>query len=104
MPKPRSLLLGCLFLCNLVLQGFDGLVTYHAVSMGVPEANPLVQAAIARWGVDMGLLFWKGVACGCLGVLFALRKKRPILVAQGLTVTGALYLCGMVAPALAVLW
>jgi len=29
------------------------------VEYGVPEANPLVNAAIAQWGVVWDLLYWK---------------------------------------------
>ena len=35
---------------NLLLQFFDGLLTYQVLSLGVPEANPLVNAAIGEWG------------------------------------------------------
>jgi len=55
---------------NLLLQFFDGLLTYQVLSLGVPEANPLVNAAIGEWGVIWGLLYWK------TGVIFD--PKRPM--------------------------
>ena len=45
------------FILNLFLQVFDGLLTYHVVSAGVPEANPLVDNAISAWGVGWGLFY-----------------------------------------------
>jgi hypothetical protein len=58
------LLLRFTFLYNLFPQFFDGLLTYQ-VSLGVPEANPLVNAAISEWvefgayvtGRDAGVCF-----------------------------------------------
>ena len=32
---------------NLLLQAFDGVLTYRVLSLGIPEANPLVSASIA---------------------------------------------------------
>ena len=43
------------------------------VEYGVPEANPLVNAAISEWGVVWGLLYWKTLACG----LLLLRSNHP---------------------------
>ena len=51
------LLLRLTFIYNLFLQFFDGLLTYQVLSLGVPEANPLVNAAISEWGVVWGLLY-----------------------------------------------
>ena len=53
------LLLRLSLVYNLFLQFFDGLFTYQVLSLGVPEANPLVNAAIAQWGVVWDLLYWK---------------------------------------------
>jgi len=42
---------------------FDGILTYQVVSIGIPEANPLVRQAIIEWGAAWGLLYWKLLAC-----------------------------------------
>ena len=92
-----------LFLVNLGLQAVDGLVTYHAVSLGVPEQNPLVRAAIVQWGAGWGLLSWKALACTLLFSLVTLSKKNRVLAVHALTLTGIIYFCFSFAPALAVL-
>jgi len=38
-----------LFIFNLLLQCFDGLLSYQAFLVGAVEANPLVAAAISSW-------------------------------------------------------
>jgi hypothetical protein len=80
------------FLLNLVLQLFDGLLSYHALSAGVPEANPLVNSAISAWGIFWGLFYWKTLACVLLTVIFALRHKRRGLTIKALTLTAVVYL------------
>jgi Domain of unknown function (DUF5658) len=79
------------FLLNLLLQVFDGLLSYHAVSEGVPEANPLVNSAISAWGIFWGLLYWKTLACVLLVLIFALRHRRRALTIKALTLTAAVY-------------
>lgn len=98
MQKPLASLIGGLFLFNVCLQVLDGLITYHAVSMGIPEGNPLIQVTMTQWGIGWGVLSWKVFACGCLAVLFALRQKKPLLVAQGLAFTGTVYVCFIIMP------
>ena len=66
MQKPLPSLIGGLFLLNFCLQVLDGLVTYHAVSVGVLEGNPLIRATMTQWEVGWELLCWKVFACGCL--------------------------------------
>jgi Domain of unknown function (DUF5658) len=73
------LLLRFTFIYHLFLQFFDGLLTYQVLSLGVPEANPLVNAAISEWGVVWGLLYWKTLACVLLLLIFALRHRRKVL-------------------------
>jgi hypothetical protein len=87
---------------NLLLQLFDGVLTYQVLSDGVPEANPLVQNAILQWGVVWGLLYWKSLACVLLFVIFALRHELQNLTLKAFTVTEAVYgsaaflgLCGL---------
>src|SRR6266566_979510 len=59
------------FILNLLLQVFDGLLSYHVLSEGVPEANPLVSRAISEWGVVWGLFYSKTFACVLLLLIFA---------------------------------
>lgn len=79
------------FLLNLLLQVFDGLLSYHALSGGVPEANPLVNSTIAAWGLFWGLLYWKILACVLLALIFMLRHQRRALTIKALTLTAAVY-------------
>ena len=79
------------FMLNILLQIFDGVLTYHVLSDGVPEANPLVSSAIAQWGSLWGLLYWKIVACALLGFIFALRHRRRSLAIKALALTAAVY-------------
>lgn len=79
------------FMLNILLQIFDGVLTYRVLSDGVPEANPLVSSAIAQWGSLWGLLYWKIVACALLGFIFALRHRRRSLAIKALALTAAVY-------------
>jgi hypothetical protein len=81
------------FIFNLLLQVFDGLFTYHVLSHGIPEANPLVRNAIIQWGAVWGLLYWKGTACILLAGIFAMRHRRQALTLKAFTVTGTVYGC-----------
>ena len=85
------LLLRLTLIYNLFLQFFDGLLTYQALSRGVPEANPLVNAAIVEWGVIWGLLYWKTLACVLLLLIFALRHRRKALTIRALALTASVY-------------
>ena len=76
---------------NLLLQVFDGVLTYQVVSQGVPEANPLVRNTILEWGAVWGLLYWKMLACGLLLLIFALRHRLQALTIKALTITAAAY-------------
>ena len=79
------------FILNLLLQVFDGLLTYHVVSAGVPEANPLVRSTMSEWGVVWGLVYWKALACLLLLCIFALRHRRRALTIKAFTLTAAVY-------------
>src|SRR5918995_6338788 len=78
---------------NLLLQVFDGLFTYHVLSLGVPEANPFVREAIFSWGEVWGLVYWKLLACALLGLIFALRHLKQSLTLTALTLTSTVYGC-----------
>ena len=79
------------FKFNLLLQIFDGLFTYHVLSLGVPEANPLVRDTISAWGEIWGLVYWKVLACALIGLIFALRHFRQGLTLKALTLTSTVY-------------
>lgn len=79
------------FLLNLLLQLFDGLLSYRALSEGVPEANPLVNSTIAAWGIFWGLFYWKTLACALLALIFALRHQRHALTIKAFTLTAFVY-------------
>jgi len=76
---------------NLLLQAFDGVLTYRVLSLGMPEANPLVSASIAQWGQLWGLLLWKALACVLLLVIFRFRHQRQSLTIQAYRITGGVY-------------
>jgi hypothetical protein len=82
---------------NVLLQVFDGVMTYGVLHLGVPEANPLVSTAIAQWGTAWGLIYWKTFACVLLVLIFALRHKRQALTIRALTLTAAVYGCFSIA-------
>ena len=92
------------FKFNLLLQIFDGLFTYHVLSLGVPEANPLVGDAISSWGEVWGLVYWKVFACILLGLIFALRHFRQGLTLKALTLTSTVYGCLFVISLYHFLW
>ncbi|HEY3168230.1 MAG TPA: DUF5658 family protein [Candidatus Binatia bacterium] len=79
------------FKFNLMLQIFDGLFTYHVVTQGVPEVNPLVSSAIAEWGAIWGIVFWKVLACVLLATIFAVRHFREALAMKALILTSTVY-------------
>src|SRR5688572_13538675 len=77
--------------CNLLLQVYDGALSYYLVSLGVPELNPLVDNAIKLWGTQWGLLYWKALACVSIVLIFALRHKRRSLARGALALTATIY-------------
>ena len=82
---------GDLLVFNLLLQAFDGIASYLILSLGVDEANPLVQTAIEFWGLGWGLLFWKVFACILLFLLYSIRLYRRPLTVGALSFTAAVY-------------
>jgi len=76
---------------NLLLQAFDGILTYRVLLLGIPEANPLVSATIAHWGDFWGLLLWKTLACVLLLLIFTFRHQRQNLTIQAYRITGGVY-------------
>jgi hypothetical protein len=79
------------FILNILLQAFDGVLTYHVLLLGIPEANPLVSATIILWGEMGGLLFCKALACVLLVFIFMFRNARQNLTISALTITGGVY-------------
>jgi len=82
-----------LLIVNLLLQLVDGLASYHIISAGVPEENPIVASAIANWGVSGGLLYSKALGCALVLLVFLLRHKAEVIATQGLTVLAYVYSC-----------
>jgi hypothetical protein len=79
--------------CNLLLQLYDGALTYYLVSLGVPELNPLVDDSIRSWGAAWGLLYWKALACVSIFSIFAVRHRTRALVHGALALTAMVYGC-----------
>jgi len=82
-----------LLIVNLLLQLVDGLASYHIISAGVPEENPIVASAIANWGVSGGLFYSKALGCALVLLVFLLRHKAEVIATQGLTVLAYVYSC-----------
>jgi hypothetical protein len=78
---------------NLLLQLYDGALTYYLVSLGVPELNPLVDDAIQSWGAVWGLVYWKALACVSIVSIFAVRHRTRSLAHAALALTAAVYGC-----------
>ncbi len=76
---------------NWLLQILDGVASYHILSTGVPEENPLVAYYIENWGLMGGLLYGKFVACALLWLIFLLRKRVGPMVDRGLIVIACFY-------------
>ena len=81
-----------LLLANFLLQILDGVASYHILSAGVPEVNPLVSDYIENWGLAGGLLYGKFVACALVWLIFLLRKRVGPMVDRGLMLIACLYL------------
>jgi len=82
---------------NLLLQLLDLVLSYQVLALGVPEANPLVAAAIGLWGTLWGLLYCKTFACLLLLFIFMVRHKRRDLTIKAFTVTAIAYACVAIA-------
>ncbi|HEY7164661.1 MAG TPA: DUF5658 family protein [Candidatus Binatia bacterium] len=82
-----------LLILNLLLQFFDGLLSYEVLSAGAAEVNPLVEVAVTNWGAIWGVVYHKLLACGLLLLIFAFRNQRQLLTAQALTITASVYTC-----------
>ena len=69
-----------LFALNVLLQLVDGLLTYRALEIGLPEGNPLLRAWVSLVGSGSALLLFKANACGLL--LLVRRGVPPLLGAR----------------------
>ena len=81
---------------NLFLQLTDGIVSHQSFVLRAVEANPVVAAAIVKWGMVWGLAYNKALACLLLLLIFALRHKRRLMTIRGLTVTASVYVCAII--------
>lgn len=82
-----------LLIVNLLLQLMDGLASYHIISAGIPEENPVVATFIHNWGVAGGLLYGKLLGCALVILIFMLRHRVGLVAQQGLTVLAYVYSC-----------
>jgi len=80
-----------LLLANLLLQILDGVASYHILSAGVPEVNPLVSYYIDNWGLMGGLCYGKLVGCALVWLIFLLRKRVGPMVVKGLILIACFY-------------
>jgi len=80
-----------LVLANFLLQILDGVASYHILSAGVPEVNPLVSYYIENWGLMGGLLYGKLVGCALVWLIFLLRKRVGPMVTKGLLLVACFY-------------
>jgi hypothetical protein len=83
--------------CNLALQLFDGLATYHGLKVGYGEGNPIVAAMLAAVGIGPGLFLVKAYACTCIVVIWTLRRRSQ-LAAPALAATALAYAIGSLGP------
>jgi hypothetical protein len=82
-----------LLIFNLLLQLFDGVMSYQVLSAGVGESNPLIYTAIVNWGVILGLFYHKILACTLLVLIFVVGRRRQLLATQALAITASVYTC-----------
>lgn len=97
MSTTKERILYALLFLNLWLQLFDGVATYFGVSAGYGEGNPLVAASFSHVGLVPALCLAKAYACGCLLLIWALRRRSSLAV-PALVGTAIAYLAASVAP------
>jgi hypothetical protein len=78
-----------LFVLNIALQLFDAVATYQGIQIGWKEANPILVAAFAHFGVGPTLLLFKAKACGLLFLLNRYQQYR--IVAPTLSFLAGVY-------------
>ena len=97
MPTSKERILSALLFLNLWLQLFDGVATYLGVSAGYGEGNPLVAATFSHMGLVPALCLAKAYACGCLLMIWALRRRSTLAV-PALVATAVAYTAASFAP------
>lgn len=81
---------------NLLLQMFDGVVTWQGIQLGFAEANPLIASTFLAFGITEALLLFKAQACGFLILLR--RSCPPALARRALRAVAVAYSICSVAP------
>ncbi|MGH7896587.1 MAG: DUF5658 family protein [Candidatus Binatia bacterium] len=81
---------------NVLLQLFDGLVTYQALQIGMLEGNPIVRASFPVLGIGTSLLLFKAQACGFLVLLR--RSVRATMACDALRLVAVVYALASLAP------
>ena len=97
MSASKERVLSVLLFLNLWLQLFDGIATYVGISAGYGEGNPLVAASFNHMGVGPSLCLAKLYACGCLVLIWQLRRRSTLAI-PALVGTAIAYVCASVAP------
>ena len=82
-----------LLFLNVLLQLLDGSVSYGLMSLGGAQASPIVNAALEGPRILSGLLYNKALACTLLLLIYILRHRREVMVANALTITACVYTC-----------
>ena len=85
-----------LFVLNIALQIFDAVATYEGLRVGWKEANPILVAAFAQFGVAPALMMFKAMACGLLFLLN--RNRQHYLVLPSLVLLAVVYCCMSLIP------
>jgi len=88
-----------LLVLNLVLQAFDGIVTYIGLQVGFQEANPLLLASFGVIGTGPALLLFKAKAA--LLLLLVYRFAPPKIGVVVLRLLAAVYCFFSLGPWLA---
>jgi len=97
MRTSKERVLVALLIINLWLQLFDGIATYLGVTAGYGEGNPLVAASFGHLGVGPALCLAKSYACGCLILIWYLRRRSSLAV-PALVGTAIAYMVASFAP------
>lgn len=85
-----------LFALNVLLQLFDGFVTYQALQLGFDEGNPILRAAFVTLGTGPTLVLFKAKACGFL--LLLRRTAPPAISAPAMRFVAIVYALGSLGP------
>ena len=69
---------------NLLLQLTDGLVSYQSFVLGAVEANPVVAAAIVKWGMVWGVSLQQDAGVPTVAFDLCFKTQQPFTHTQGI--------------------